>query len=44
MLIHPPVRHKYEEIDKSTKLFGTNAVLGKGGTCKTIFSSNVFKN
>ena len=44
MLIHPPVCCKYEENDKSTKLFCTNAVLGLGRTCKTIFSSNVFKN
>ena len=28
MLIHPPVCLKYEENDKNTKLFGTNAVSG----------------
>ena len=43
MLIHTPVFHVFKENDKSTKRFGTNAVLAYGRTCKTIFSSNVYK-
>ena len=42
-LIHPPVCHEFKENDISTNLFGANAVLPYGGTCKIIFSSNVCK-
>ena len=35
--------HEFEEKDKSTNRFGTNAVLAYGRTCKAIFSSNVCK-
>ena len=30
--------HEFEEKDKSTNSFGTNAVLAYGRTCKAIFS------
>ena len=35
--------HEFEEKDKSTNRFGTNAVLAYGRTCKAIFSSDVCK-
>ena len=35
--------HEFEEKDKSTNRFGTNAVLAFGRTCKAIYYSNVCK-
>ena len=43
MLIHLPICHEFEKNDQNTKLFGTNAVLVYGRTCKTIFTTNVCK-
>ena len=34
MLIRLPICHEFEEIYKSTKVFGTNSVLAYGRTCK----------